>query len=349
MAGMEDFEVFQNPIAARPSPEAEELARLYIDLAQPRLGTEVVFASDDFFAPKERMIDPKPPVFVPGRYDENGKWMDGWESRRKREAGHDFAILRLGRPGRIRALDIDTSHFTGNFPPAASVETTYSEDRIPGTNADWREIVPATTLSGDSHHVIGVTGESIASHIRLNIFPDGGIARLRVFGEVAMDWSAHDSSQDVDLASMLVGGRAVAWSDAHYGAPNNILAPGRGVDMGDGWETRRRREPGNDWIIVALAHPGDVTRVTIDTAHFKGNFPAAASLQGAMAAGGTAEALVPESMFWPVLLPEKKLEADKELIFDIPESDLGPVSHVRLNIVPDGGISRLRLFGRIRH
>ena len=333
-------------LKAGPSPEAEALARRYLNLAQPRLGATVVYASDDFFAPKERLIDPRPPVFIPDKYDDNGKWMDGWESRRKREPGHDIAIVRLGRRGRIRAVDVDTSHFTGNYPPAASLQGCISEDAIPGEDARWRELVPRTELSGDSHHVIEIADDGISTHLRLNIYPDGGVARLRVFGEVDVDWRREAAGEEIDLAALGLGARALAWSDAHYGSPDNILAPGRGVDMGDGWETRRRREPGNDWIIVALAHPGEIARVVVDTAHYKGNYPAACSLRAALVPDASVRTLEAGSASWPLLLPEQSLQPDSEHFFSLEGRSVGPVSHVRLDIFPDGGIGRLRLFGR---
>ncbi len=332
---------------AKPNAELACRTRGLIDLTEPRLGARVVFASDDFFAPKERLIDPRPPVFIADKYDDHGKWMDGWESRRKRSAGHDHAIVRLGRPGRVHLIDIDTSHFTGNYPPAASIAACLCAADEVDDGADWREIVPSMPLTGDSHHLVEVADDGICSHLRLDIYPDGGVARLRVFGEVHRDWSAQDRHAVVDLAAMENGGRALAWADAHYGNPNYILAPGRGKDMGDGWETRRRREPGNDWIIVALGHAGRVGRVIVDTAHYKGNYPDRCSIQGAAVTGGTVGSMTTQSMFWPTLLAEQKLNPDSEHAFEAEVTDIGPVSHVRLNIFPDGGISRLRLFGTI--
>ncbi|MGI9412336.1 MAG: allantoicase, partial [Hyphomicrobiales bacterium] len=188
-------------IAAKPDPRAEAMAREWIDLAHPRLGSEVIFATDDFFAPRERLIDPAPPIFVPDKYDDNGKWMDGWESRRKRVAGHDHCVLRLGHPGRIHGLDIDTSHFTGNYPPEASIDAYAGEDD-PGDNAQWHELVPRRPLDGDSHHVIEISDDAVWSHLRLNIFPDGGVARLRVFGEIHKDWSEVGPGDLIDLAAL---------------------------------------------------------------------------------------------------------------------------------------------------
>ncbi|WP_339715268.1 allantoicase [uncultured Sneathiella sp.] len=319
----------------------------FINLASPRLGTEVISATDDFFADKSRLINPAPPVFIADKYDENGKWMDGWESRRKRGEGHDHCIIRLGLPGIIHGVNIDTSHFTGNFPPSASIDACLIEGD-PDEKTDWTEILPAVTLKGDSHHLHAIGDNRNWSHLRLNIYPDGGIARLRVYGEVQCNWEKRDPDELVDLAALINGGRGFEASDQHYGSPSQILAPGRGINMGDGWETRRRREPGNDWALIALGHPGIISKIEVDTAHFKGNYPDRCSIQGALVAGGTEDSLVTQSMFWKMLLPEQKLEMDAIHPFEKEIIDIGPISHIRLNIIPDGGISRLRLFGRIK-
>ena len=319
----------------------------FINLASPRLGTEVISATDDFFADKSRLINPAPPVFIADKYDENGKWMDGWESRRKRGEGHDHCIIRLGLLGIIHGVNIDTSHFTGNFPPSASIDACLIEGD-PDEKTDWTEILPAVALKGDSHHLHAIGDNRNWSHLRLNIYPDGGIARLRVYGEVQCNWEKRDPDELVDLAALVNGGRGFAASDQHYGSPSQILAPGRGINMGDGWETRRRREPGNDWALIALGHPGIISKIEVDTAHFKGNYPDRCSIQGALVAGGTEDSLVTQSMFWKMLLPEQKLEMDAIHPFEKEIIDIGPISHIRLNIIPDGGISRLRLFGRIK-
>jgi len=332
-------------IAAVPDPQAEALAARHVDLAQPRLGSAVIAASDDFFAPKERLIAPEPPVFIPGKYDDNGKWMDGWESRRKRTPGNDWCILRLGRPGRIRAVDIDTSHFTGNFPPEAAISALRA-DADPGQDADWRELVGRTALKGNAHHLIDIDSDAVWSHLKLDIFPDGGVARLRVFGEVHIDWANVAPEEIVDLAALENGGRGIAWNDAHFGTVANMLAPGKGANMGDGWETRRRREPGNDWAVIALGTPGIIERAVVDTAFFKGNYPDRFALRGAHIESLDPTAAGDESANWPVLVPEQKLGPDAEHSFESEIAAHGPVSHVRLDIFPDGGISRLRLFGR---
>ncbi|HEY7748214.1 MAG TPA: allantoicase [Aestuariivirgaceae bacterium] len=318
-----------------------------INLASPRLGSEVIYATDDFFADKSRLLKDAAPVFIPDKYDENGKWMDGWESRRRRGGGHDFCIVRLGVKGRIKGVDIDTSHFTGNYPPSASIEATLAED-AQSANARWKEILPSSQLSPNSHHYFIIEDEGIYNHLRLHIYPDGGVARLRVYGDPVAQWDGKDKSQIYELSALKNGGRIVTYNDAHYGSVWTMLLEGRGINMGDGWETRRRREPGNDWIIVKLGAPGVIERIEVDTAHYKGNYPDRCSIVAALVEPNSDKSIVTEAMFWPELMGEQKLEMDKIHQFDGEKiKKLGPVSHVKLNIFPDGGVSRLRLFGRL--
>ncbi len=312
----------------------------WIQLEQPRLGSQVTYATDEFFAAKERLIDPKEPVFIDDKYDDHGKWMDGWESRRKRSPGNDHCIIRLGVPGIVHGLNIDTSYFTGNFPPQVSIDACISDQDVPDDG--WFELLPVTDLAGDSQHYKDIDCDSIITHLKVNIFPDGGIARLRVYGEVRPDYAQIDGV--VDLFALEHGGRALACSDEHYGSMHNLNVAGRGVNMGDGWETARRRGPGNDWVIVALGHPGVIESVEIDTAHFNGNYPDRVCLHAARFAAG--EVPGNDSDRWRLLLPEAKLEMDKQHEFSAELVALGAVSHVRMSIFPDGGISRLRLFGR---
>jgi allantoicase len=327
-------------------PNAPDFTRRYVNLADPRLGAQALEASDEFFAPKDRMLSPEPAVFIPVKYDDHGKWMDGWETRRKRTTGYDWCVVKLARAGVIKGLDIDTSHFAGNFPPAASVEAAHlPAGAAPDAATPWTEIVPSTTLQGNSHHYVEVGDGGAYTHIRLNLYPDGGVARLRVYGQPQFDWAGASRSELVDLAAMENGAYVVAVNNQHFGAASNLLMPGRGVNMGDGWETRRRREPGNDWVIIALARPGTIEKIEVDTAHFKGNYPDRCSLQAACVLGGTDSSLVTQAMFWPVLLGEQKLQMDKQHVFENKIAALGPVTHVRFNIIPDGGVSRLRLFG----
>jgi len=324
--------------------EGDEFARKWVNLAQPRLGAKSIFATDDFFAPKERLIQPEPAVFIADKYDDHGKWMDGWESRRKRVPGHDYCVVRLGLPGIIKGVDIDTSHFTGNYPPEAAIEACAGDDD-PGEETAWTQIVPRTKLLPDSHHLISVDSDKAWTHVRLHIYPDGGVARLRVYGQVQVDWAARDPAELFDLIALRNGGRAVSCNDRHYGEPENLLAPGRSSYMGDGWETRRRREPGNDWAVMALGHRGCVRRVEIDTAHFKGNYPEAASIEGIDFAGD--EAGLADASGWREILPRQPLQMDREHIFETEVIDADPITHIRINIFPDGGVSRLRLWGTI--
>jgi allantoicase len=325
----------------------DDLRRHHINLAQPRLGAEVVYATDDFFADKARLIDPASPEFIPGKYDENGKWMDGWESRRKRIPGHDWCVVRLGAAGLVAGFEIDTSHFTGNYPPGAEIEVCRSEEAVPEEQAGWTRVTGRLALKGDDRVYVPIEHGEPVTHVRLHIFPDGGVARLRVWGRVAKDWSAVDANERVDLLAMENGGRGIIANDEHYGCIENLTAPGRGVNMGDGWETRRRREPGHDWAVLELGAPGLIDEVVVDTAHFKGNYPDRCFLQASPAAAGSPEGIAAASESWPLLLPEMKLEADKVHVFRDGLADLGATRFVRLNIIPDGGVSRLRLIGRV--
>ncbi len=318
----------------------------WVRLEQPRYGSRVVYANDEFFGARERLIQSADPVFIPDRYDDHGKWMDGWETRRRREPGHDWCIIRLGLPGIVRGLDIDTSYFTGNFPPAASVDGCLSDEEVPSNETHWLTLLPETALEGDSHHFLPVDCGERLTHLRLNIFPDGGVARLRVYGEVKPDWTLVARDALVDLAAVEYGGRALVCSDEHFGSMHNLNAAGRGLNMGDGWETARRRGPGHDWVVLALGHPGIVEEIEIDTAHFKGNYPARASIQATNLPDGDLPALARGSDAWPELMPAAPLSADAVHVFRDELSVRGVVSHVRLNIFPDGGVSRLRVRGR---
>lgn len=339
---------FETPLVAT-TVDLPDWARHSINLADPRIGARALFASDEFFAPLERMLSPGPAIFVPGKYDTNGKWMDGWETRRKRSTGYDWSLVKLGRRGIIRGFDIDTSHFTGNFAPAISIDATDcdTDDLEELCKARWTRIQPSTTLRGNCHHLLEISSADTWSHLRINIYPDGGIARLRVYGQPVGVFDASDPEHLYDLIALENGGRAVAWNDAHFGTASNLISPGRGINMGDGWETRRRREPGNDWCILQLGTPGIIERIEVDTAHFKGNFPDRCSIQGARMDGGTDQSIITQSMFWPVLLPEQKLSMDAIHAFSDDIAPIGPITHIRLNIIPDGGVSRLRLWGKV--
>jgi allantoicase len=321
------------------------------DLASARTGGKALATSDDFFAPKANLVKPEPAIFIPGKYTSRGKWMDGWESRRRRSPGHDWCVVQLGMRGRVRGVDVDTSFFTGNYPSHGSIDA-LDAARSPGPKAlgadgpPWTTILPKTALRGDAHNYLAVDDARPWTHLRLNVFPDGGVARLRVYGDVAVDWSTvAPAGRVVDLACIRHGGIVLAVSDMHYGAKDNMLMPGRAKDMSDGWETRRRRGPGHDWAIVRLGAPGNISRIEIDTNHFKGNYPDSASVEGCFAPGADAVALPPGG--WADLLPQTRLQAHHRHIFASELRRPGPVSHIRLNIYPDGGVSRLRVHGTL--
>jgi allantoicase len=279
-------------------------------------------------------------------YDDNGKWMDGWESRRKRTPGHDWCVVRLGVPGQVAGFEIDTSHFTGNYPPAAMIAVCRSDADVPPDEA-WTPVTARLDLKGDDRVFVPVGHAEPVTHVRLNIYPDGGVARLRVWGRVLPDFSKVRADQAIDLLAVGNGGRGIIANDEHYGAVRNLTAPGRGVNMGDGWETRRRREPGHDWAVLELGAAGVVEEITVDTAHFKGNYPDRCSIQASAQADGSPQEIAAAAEAWPILLPQVKLQADHVHVFRGEIAALGPVRFVRLNIFPDGGVSRLRVVGRL--
>jgi allantoicase len=325
-----------------------------VDLAAERLGGAVLLANDEFFAPKEALLRASPPEWREGEYTDRGKWMDGWETRRRRTPGHDWCIVRLGLPGAVHGLGVDTSFFTGNYPESFSLQGAAlpglpDPERIAAESEGWAEIVPRTALEGNAKNLFDVRHADRITHLRFSIFPDGGVARLRVYGEVVPDWARLvRRGGAVDLASVENGGLVLASSNAHYGNPQNMLQPGRSTHMGDGWETRRRRGPGHDWCIVRLGRPGRLDRVELDTDHFKGNAPASCTLEGVDARGATAEELVDPALRWTELLPLTALQPHARHTWEDEVRPHPSISHVRINIHPDGGVARLRLFGRPR-
>lgn len=323
---------------ATPTSFAAAFAGL-VDLASERIGGRALAASDDFFAEKENLLKPGRGVFIEDKYTDRGKWMDGWESRRKRVPGHDWCVIRLGLAGVIRGVDVDCNHFLGNAPAFVSI------DAGPSPDGPWTEILPRSPVNPGAQNLFGVASAAVWTHVRLNIHPDGGVARFRVYGDVAPDWSSVKPGQLVDLAALQYGGRAVACSDMFFSSMTNLLMPGRSANMGDGWETRRRRGPGHDWVILQLGKPGIVRKLEVDTNHFKGNFPDTCSLDGCHAPGQAVDVLTWPNFTWKELLPRQKLQAHAQRVFENELVDIGPVSHVRLNIHPDGGVSRLRVIG----
>ena len=317
-----------------------------IDLASELVGGRALSASDEFFAPKENLLLERAAVFVPDKYTDRGKWMDGWESRRKRTPGHDWCVIGLGLAGIVRRVDIDTSHFLGNFPEHCSIDGAATLEEP--SEGDWTPVLAKVRLAGGTHNLFDCDNPGRLTHVRLNIFPDGGVARLRVYGEVIPDLAAlKNSKEPVDWASVTNGGCVLASSDNFFGHQQNLILPGRPVNMGGGWETRRRRGPGYDWIIVRLGARATLQSIAVETEHYKGNYPDRCSIDACDAPTALLEELSTGKVAWKEILPATKLEADAIRRFDRELSSVAAVSHVRLNIYPDGGISRLRVFGKI--
>lgn len=389
-------------MAQRLQPTDPALERL-TDLASSAFGGRVLFATDEWFAAAHRLLVPEPPEFIASEFTEFGKWMDGWETRRKRIEGHDWCILELGLRGRVAAVDVDTAFFTGNHAPRASIQAAcFSGDRSSWPAAlrqlsdsapaseramgvaasseqlaladqlrshEWVDILPFTELGPGyeetRHNVFKVLEQGPWTHLRLNMFPDGGIARLRVYGIVLKDWTQVPSSQLLDLASAENGGEVVAFNDAHYGHPRNLIAPGRSKTMAGGWETARKKTrpavlradpatgllqvPGKDWVVLKLGHAGVIQEVEVDTNHFKGNFPESAVIFGTQFYGANDEDVLADTVKWVPILPRVKLVAHKQQRFSVANQSVAHVpegvNFVKLEMFPDGGISRLRLFG----
>ena len=315
-----------------------------IDLAQPRLGTKVIYKTDDFFASANRIISPTEPVFKVGVFDKHGKWMDGWESRRKRTAGHDYIIIKLGKPGTIKKVDVDTSHFNGNQPAMISIEGANSNsNKI--NQLKWQPLLSEKKTKANSHHYFTVNSDKVFTHIKFNIFPDGGVARLRLYGSIAK--SSKLKNKKINLASLLDGSSVIACNNEHFGKAENILAPGKAKNMGDGWETRRRRGKGFDWLILNSLDGKEIDKIEISTHHFKGNFPSHCSLQAAYLTNSkNSKQIVKSSNTWKYLLKDAKLSANKVHVFKNNLMKKDKINFIKINIFPDGGISRFRIYGK---
>lgn len=321
-----------------------ELLR-YPDLANRRIGGSVIAANDEFFAERENLIKPEEPVYRPHTFTNKGQEYDGWETRRRRRGEReddtgDWAVVRLGAPGTVRAVVVDTSHFVGNYPPYVSVEgcavTGYPD---PGTvrRAAWETLVPRSPVKGDTRNVFDVDSARRYTHVRLRMYPDGGVARLRVHGQAIADPSWFDDVP-TDLVALVNGGAVAACSDWFFSPPHHMLQPGESRYMSDGWESRRRRDDGHDWAVLRLFEEGTPRVVELDTTHYKGNPPDTVALSGAHVPDGNLD-----TANWFELLPETPLQPDASHRFRLPADR--PVTHVRLDVYPDGGIGRLRLYG----
>src|SRR5688572_13301631 len=322
-----------------------------IDLVSEKVGGAVLMANDDFFAPKENLLKASAPVFIEGKYTDRGKWMDGWESRRRRTPGFDWCIIRLGLPGIIRGVVVDTSYFRGNYPEHCSLDGAMfsglpTEQDLLDEAVQWIPLLPQVPLAGDSRNQFPVETAERITHLRFRIFPDGGVARLRVYGEVVPDWERlRRAGNHIDLAAAENGALVLSCSDMFFGHLHNLIMPGQAADMSDGWETKRRRGPGHDWAIIKLGGPGHIRSVEVDTSHFKGNFPESCSLDACNVVGS--RDLTDPSLEWTNVLPRTKLQAHTHHHFDRELHDAGVVSHLRFNIFPDGGVSRLRVYGAL--
>lgn len=308
-----------------------------------------MWANDEYFAEKENLLRPEAAVWKEHEYTDRGKWMDGWESRRKRSPGNDSALIRLGVPGVIRGVVVDTAFFRGNYPShcalwACDAPTDARVEDVLTDTTRWFPVLPKSELQGNTQNEFAVNAPWAFTWVRLDIFPDGGVARLRVHGDVVPDWRRIGHARgEVDLAALEHGGDSLACSDMFFGERRNLISPGRARNMSDGWETRRRRGPGFDWNVLRLGAAGSVRRVEIDTNHFKGNFPDTCSLDAAFAPDASVADLVEGRAAWRELLPRTKLQAHTRHLFEDALADLGEVTHVRLNVFPDGGVSRLRV------
>jgi len=319
-----------------------------IDLAQPRLGSKVVFKTDEFFAAASRILNSSMPIFKEGVFDKHGKWMDGWETRRRRCNGHDYLIVRLGRAGKISKVNIDTTHFSGNHPNQASLAACYSKKNIPDKKTKWKIILNKKKIWSNSHNILNISNKSIFTHVKLNIFPDGGVARLRLYGSIAAEMLFFGKKL-INLSSLLNGASIIAYNNEHFGKAENILAPGKAKNMGDGWETRRNRGKNFDWLILKCARAGKVNKIQIDTHHYKGNYPDMCSLQAVYLAGKiSSKVIVRKSKKWKLLLNKVKLHANRRHNFRNKLMSTDKINYIKINIFPDGGISRFKVFGNIK-
>jgi allantoicase len=325
-----------------------------IDLASERLGGTVLYANDEFFAPKENLLKQSAPVFIEGKYTDNGKWMDGWESARRRTPGYDWCVIRLGLSGRIRGVLVDTSHFKGNYPEQCSIDAATVEgqpglEQLLSSEVEWKEVLPVSQLRGDSHNLFAAEAEGRFTHLRFKIYPDGGVARLRVYGEVVPDWERiMRRGGEIDLAAVEHGGLVLSCSDMFFGHRHNLIMPGRALNMSDGWETKRRRGPGHDWSIIRLGRPGAIRRLEVDTSWFKGNYPESCSLEACVFEGAELTDAELATLSWQEVLPRTRLQAHTRHLFEDEIREVGDATHVRFNIYPDGGVSRLRVIGKPR-
>ncbi len=340
-----------DPSAAPPQDLPAAFERL-VNLASARIGAVALAANDDFFAPRQRLLRADEPRWRADAYTARGKWMDGWETRRRRTPGHDWCLIRLGLAGRIHGVVVDTRFFRGNFPAACSIEACDAPADAPlewleSAPCAWEEILPQAPLAGDTRNRFALDVPWRFSHLRLRIYPDGGVARLRVHGEPLPEpGTLRETRGLVDLAALAHGAAVTAASDEFFGSRHHLVLPGASRGMADGWETRRRRGPGHDWALVKLAAEGVIEHAVVDTSHFKGNAPGQVAIEVAAEVAALDQASVTGAP-WRALLPEVRVRAHRRHHFARRLLAAGPARAARLRILPDGGVARLRLFGTL--
>lgn len=365
----------------------DQITLRYTDVIGAKLGGKVLSFSDQWFADASNLIQPNPPIHQIGKFTPAGAWYDGWETRRHNTEPADWVIIKLGvASAKIKGVEVDTAFFNGNHAPAISVEGTFMTSTLENddgdlANANWEEVIAKTECGPSQRHFFVREEVTLNSytHVRLNMFPDGGIARFRLYGTPTPVFSS-DIDQVIDLAHVSLGGIAVSFSDQHFGGVDNLLIPGRGKDMSDGWETKRSREPGHvDWVIVKFGVPGYIDRIIVDTANFIGNFPLSVTLHGLDLRGisdsNTDNAISQNDKRWKSLVGNTRTGPNKihefirskgddttkqststsALAFDGSPISSFPIlealsnevfTHVKLTIIPDGGVKRFRVFGR---
>ncbi|GAC92651.1 allantoicase [Pseudozyma hubeiensis SY62] len=336
------------------------------EISSVALGGRILSTSDEWFAPASSLLKVGPAPSLKGTFGPKGALFDGWETRRHNPT-YDWVILRLGpnAGGRLIGFDVDTANFNGNEAPEISIhalaltqeEEASIDNGLAENDERWECVVPVTPCGPSQRHLFTVAqgkGDKIYTHIKLHMIPDGGIARFRVYGVIppppvgqgeGEQVSAENSAFNLlDLAHCLNGGRVVFTDDNHFGAGSNIILPGRGKDMGDGWETRRSRAKGHfNWSIVKLGEPGFLSYAEVDTAHFLGNFPESTEILGTVHDSATVPSADAQ---WVTLLPRTKLGPGRRHFFPLVDGNSAPFTHVMVKMHPDGGIKRFRVHGR---
>ncbi|KAJ0423771.1 allantoicase [Aspergillus carlsbadensis] len=353
-----------------PAEDIDKVFAHTTNLASSALNSKVLACSNEYFAAASNLLTPTPPINRPGVFIHTGAWYDGWETRRHNPEPYDWVVIKLGvASGAIQGVEVDTGFFTGNYGEKAELQATYAPGAPDAEVADpnykgWSTILPAQPLGPAQRRAWKFNNYDPANrtpytHVRLLQFPDGGISRLRLWGHaippaIEPSQQSHGELPIEELSSALLGGLALSASDQHYTPCSNLLLPGRGKDMGDGWETARSRTPGHvDWAIIKLGLPGSVSKIVVDTKDFRGNFPRAVRVHG-LVEGSIKSDEVPsqDHESWVELLSgDKPCAADTEHIFEGADlaaggEDTRTFTHVKLTLIPDGGVKRFRCGGR---